>query len=47
MDCYDSEKRDYPHPRSLKALKTIAVRWGTVVGKEYVEAFELIRKVED
>ncbi|PUU87597.1 PIG-L deacetylase family protein [Halanaerobium sp.] len=47
MDCYDSEKRDYPHPRSLKALKTIAARWGTVVGKEYVEAFELIRKVED
>ena len=47
MNCYDSEKRGHPHPRSLKALKTIAARWGTVVGSEYVEAFELIRKVED
>ena len=47
MECYQSEIRDYPHPRSIKALKTIAARWGTVVGKEYVEAFELIRKVKD
>lgn len=47
MRCYQSEIRDYPHPRSIKALKTIAARWGTVVGKEYVEAFELIRRVKD
>ena len=47
MKCYTSEIRDYPHPRSLKALKTIAARWGTVVGKKYVEAFELIRQVKD
>jgi LmbE family N-acetylglucosaminyl deacetylase len=46
MACYVSELRDYPHPRSLKALEVIAARWGTVVGKKYVEAFELIRKVE-
>lgn len=45
MICYKTEIRDYPHPRSLKALETIASRWGTVVGKQYVEAFELIRKV--
>ena len=47
MNCYQSEIREYPHPRSLKALKTIAARWGTVVGKKYVEAFELIRQVKD
>ena len=47
MECYQSEIRDYPHPRSIKALETIAARWGTVVGKEYVEAFELIRQVKD
>jgi LmbE family N-acetylglucosaminyl deacetylase len=47
MDCYQSEKRNYPHPRSLKALTTIAAKWGTVVAKGYVEAFEVIRKIED
>lgn len=46
MACYKTELRNYPHPRSLKALEIIAQRWGTVVGKEYVEAFELIRKVD-
>ena len=45
MECYESEVRDYPHPRSIKALEVIAARWGTVVGKNYAEAFELIRKV--
>lgn len=45
MDCYKTELRDYPHPRSLEALKVIASRWGTVVGKRYVEAFQLIRKI--
>jgi LmbE family N-acetylglucosaminyl deacetylase len=45
MECYKSEIRDYPHPRSIKALEIMAARWGTVVGKKYAEAFELIRKV--
>ncbi len=42
---YQSEIRDYPHPRSIKGVEIIARRWGTVVGKELVEAFELIRKI--
>lgn len=46
MACYESELRDYPHPRSLEALRIIAKRWGTVVGMNYCEAFELIRKIE-
>jgi len=46
MKCYKTELREYPHPRSLKALEIISARWGTVVGKKYVEAFKLIRKVE-
>jgi N-acetylglucosamine malate deacetylase 1 len=46
MACYKTELRDYPHPRSLKALEVIASRWGSVVGKKYVEAFELIRKID-
>ena len=46
MACYKSEIREYPHPRSLEALKVIAARWGTVVGKNYAEAFELVRKID-
>lgn len=46
MECYKTEIREYPHPRSLEALKIMAERWGSVVGKKYIEAFELIRKVE-
>jgi len=46
MSCYKTELRDFPHPRSLKSLVAIAKRWGTVVGRQYVEAFELIRKVD-
>lgn len=45
MACYKTELGEYPHPRSLEALRIIAARWGTVVGEKYVEAFELIRKV--
>ncbi len=42
IECYKSELRDYPHPRSVKAMEIIAARWGTVCGKNYAEAFELI-----
>ncbi|WP_371362948.1 hypothetical protein SRRS_39620 [Sporomusa rhizae] len=45
MACYKSELGQYPHPRSLKALQIFAAKWGTVVGRNYAEAFELIRKV--
>jgi LmbE family N-acetylglucosaminyl deacetylase len=44
--CYESEIREFPHPRSLKALKNIARGWGSKVGMEYAEAFELIRWIE-
>ncbi|SHH67244.1 PIG-L deacetylase family protein [Desulfosporosinus lacus] len=46
MECYQTELGEYPHPRSLKALEVIAAKWGTVVGRNYAEAFELIRKVD-
>jgi LmbE family N-acetylglucosaminyl deacetylase len=45
MGCYRSEVREFPHPRSPEALRAIARRWGSVVGREYVEAFELIRSI--
>ena len=43
MECYEFEKRKYPHPRSPKSLEIISKRWGTVIGVEYAEAFCIIR----
>jgi len=43
--CYDTEIRAFPHPRSLDGIRITAKRWGTVVGREAVEAFELIRMI--
>lgn len=45
MKCYKSELREYPHPRSLEGLRIASKRWGMVVGCNYAEAFELIRKI--
>jgi len=45
MECYESEARKFPHPRSPEALRAIAVRWGSVVGCGAAEAFELVRSV--
>ena len=45
LRCYADEVRPFPHPRSVEALRAIAHRWGSVVGMEYAEAFELIRLV--
>jgi hypothetical protein len=45
MECYEFEKRSYPHPRSQEALKIQAQRWGITVGTELAEAFMLIRSI--
>lgn len=45
MEAYEFEKRKYPHPRSPEALKILAQRWGIVIGKQYAEAFMLIRSI--
>lgn len=45
MAVYESEARSFPHPRSGEALRSIAQRWGTVVGCNAAEAFELIRAI--
>jgi len=46
MECYKSELRNFPHPRSIENLKANAKRWGSVVGREYVEAFQLVREIK-
>jgi LmbE family N-acetylglucosaminyl deacetylase len=45
MESYEFEKREFPHPRSPQALKIQAQRWGVAIGKEYAEAFEVIRSI--
>ena len=45
MECYEFEKRPYPHPRSPEALRIQAARWGVAVGQKYSEAFMLVRTI--
>jgi N-acetylglucosamine malate deacetylase 1 len=45
MRLYESEAREFPHPRSEMALSAIAQRWGSVVGRKAVEAFEAVRLI--
>ena len=39
--CYDSELKQFPHPRSTEGIKTLAKRRGMEVGLEAAEAFSL------
>jgi LmbE family N-acetylglucosaminyl deacetylase len=45
MSAYREESRDFPHPRSLKALRARARHWGSVAGVDYAEAFQLVRSI--
>ena len=45
MQIYESETREFPHPRSPQALEAIAKRWGSVCGLKAAEAFEIIREI--
>ncbi len=43
MECYEFEKRSFPHPRSPEALRTVAQRWGIAAGEGLAEAFHIVR----
>ena len=43
LECYDTEVRPFPHPRSAEAVRAAAMRWGSVAGCRAAEAFELVR----
>ena len=47
MKCYKSQLKDFPNPRSLKAIEALANLRGSTVGFEYAEAFMTIRVIED
>jgi LmbE family N-acetylglucosaminyl deacetylase len=46
MECYQTELRDYPHPRSSRSLRERAAYWGSQVGRLAVEPFRILRDVQ-
>ena len=44
MECYQSQLRDFPNPRSLKAIEALSEYRGSTVCKKNAEAFMLIRQ---
>lgn len=45
MACYESELRDYPHPRSLRALEYRARAWGNINCLDAAEPFITVRRI--
>lgn len=45
MACYESEVRDYPHPRSIKGLEYKARAYGNQCCLDAAEAFMTIRRI--
>ncbi len=45
LNCYASELRDWPHPRSIKAVKNLCEWRGATVGVDAAEAFMLGREI--
>lgn len=43
MKAYKSEIREFPHPRSARALEVLACNRGISIGLEYAEAFMVVR----
>lgn len=43
---YETEVRDYPHPRSERAIRAAAELYGASCGCEYAEPFVLVRALE-
>ena len=44
LNIYKKELRPFPHPRSLKSIKALALRRGAESGFKMAEAFNIIRK---
>jgi LmbE family N-acetylglucosaminyl deacetylase len=45
MACYQSEVREYPHPRSLESLRHRAAYWGNQVCVPAAEVFMTVRQI--
>ena len=45
MACHKSQLCEYPHPRSLEAMRALAAHRGATVCKRFAEAFMVIREL--
>ncbi len=45
MKAYKSELKSFPHPRSLEAIKALAIKRGSEIGVKYAESFYLVREI--
>jgi LmbE family N-acetylglucosaminyl deacetylase len=43
---YETERREYPHPRSERAIRAAAEFYGSSCGREHAEPFVLVRALE-
>lgn len=43
--CYTAEVREYPHPRSLRALEERARYWGSLMNRAAAEPFQIVRSL--
>ncbi len=46
MACYQSQLKEFPHPRSLQAIRALAQLRGSTVSLQAAEAFMLVREIE-
>lgn len=46
MNCFKSQVREFPNPRSVKSLEALANLRGGTVGMTHAEAFMIIRMIE-
>lgn len=44
MECYESQLSDFPNPRSIRAIESLAALRGSTIGFEYAECFMTIRR---
>lgn len=47
MKLFASEQQPYPQPRSAESIRALARHRGGTIGREYAEAFVLLREVQD
>ena len=45
MNCYQTQIKEFPHPRSLEAIEALAKYRGSNICVKYAESFSLIRSV--
>jgi len=45
MQCFKSQVKDFPNPRSLENIEALSKFRGATVGLRYAEAFVLIRQI--